>query len=61
MMFQELGWRDVAAAIVRGLEAAIGAGTVTYDLARQMPGAREVSTSGFADAIIAHMPGSAPR
>ena len=58
MMFQELGWHDVAAAIVRGLEAAIGAGTVTYDLARQMPGAREVATSGFADAIVAHMKGS---
>ena len=58
MMFEELGWHDVATAIIRGLEAAIGAGTVTYDLARQMPNAREVPTSGFADAIIAHMTGS---
>ncbi len=57
MMFEELGWDDVARAIVRGLEGAIAQGTVTYDLARQMAGAREVSTSGFADAIIHHLTG----
>ena len=55
MMFEELGWDDVARAIVRGLEGAIGARRVTYDLARQMPGATEVSTSAFADAIIEHL------
>jgi len=55
MMFEELGWDDVAGAIVRGLEGAIGARRVTYDLARQMPGATEVSTSAFADAIIEHL------
>jgi isocitrate dehydrogenase len=58
MMFEEMGWLDVADTIVKGLEGAIGAGTVTYDLARQMPGAREVATSGFADAVISHMPRS---
>jgi isocitrate dehydrogenase len=55
MMFEELGWDDVARAIVRGLEGAIGARRVTYDLARQMPGSTEVSTSAFADAIIEHL------
>jgi isocitrate dehydrogenase len=55
MMFEELGWDDVARAIVRGLEGAISARRVTYDLARQMPGATEVSTSAFADAIIEHL------
>lgn len=55
MMFEELGWDDVARAIVRGLEGAIEAGTVTYDLARQLPGATEVPTSGFADAVIEHL------
>jgi isocitrate dehydrogenase len=55
MMFAELGWKDVAQAIERGLEGAIGSGNVTYDLARQMPGATEVSTSTFADGIIAHL------
>ena len=55
MMFDELGWDEVAAAIVRGLEGAIGSKRVTYDLARQMPGAKEVSTSAFAEAIIEHL------
>jgi isocitrate dehydrogenase len=55
MLFEELGWDDTAAAIVRGIEGAIGARRVTYDLARQMPGATEVSTSAFADAIIEHL------
>jgi isocitrate dehydrogenase len=55
MMFEELGWSKVSGAIERGLEGAIGAGRVTYDLARQMPGSTEVSTSTFADAIIEHL------
>ncbi|HEV8511520.1 MAG TPA: NADP-dependent isocitrate dehydrogenase, partial [Gemmatimonadales bacterium] len=55
MMFEELGWDDVARAIVRGLEGAIASQRVTYDLARQLPGATEVSTSAFADAIIEHL------
>ena len=56
MMFEELGWDDVASAIIRGLEGAIASKRVTYDLARQMPGATEVSTSAFAEAIIEHLP-----
>jgi len=55
MMFEELGWDDVARAIVRGLEGAIGGRRVTYDLARQMPGATQASTSAFAAAIIEHL------
>src|SRR6266550_3195436 len=55
MLFEEIGWKEVATAIVRGLEGAIGKARVTYDLARQMPGATEVSTSAFADAIIEHL------
>jgi isocitrate dehydrogenase len=55
MLFEEIGWKDVAAAIVRGIEGAIAEGRVTYDLARQMPGATEVATSTFADAIIEHL------
>jgi isocitrate dehydrogenase len=56
MMFEELGWEDVSAAIITGLSRAIKTGQVTYDLARQLPGAREVSTSAFADVIIEHLP-----
>jgi len=56
MMFEHLGWSDVASAIVRGLEGAIRSRHVTYDLARQTEGAVEVSTSTFADTIIEHLP-----
>jgi isocitrate dehydrogenase len=55
MMFEELGWSEVGRAIIVGIEGAIAARRVTYDLARQMPGATEVSTSTFADAIIEHL------
>ncbi|HVH69291.1 MAG TPA: isocitrate dehydrogenase (NADP(+)), partial [Gemmatimonadales bacterium] len=55
MMFEELGWNDVATAIVRGLEGAIRSRHVTYDLARLMPQATEVSTSVFAQCIIEHV------
>jgi isocitrate dehydrogenase len=58
MMFEEMNWLEVGQAIVRGIEGAIAAGTVTYDLARQMPGATEVKASGFAEAIVTHMTGS---
>lgn len=52
MMLDHMGWGEAGALIVHGMEHAIKSRTVTYDLARQMPGATEVSTSGFADAII---------
>jgi isocitrate dehydrogenase len=55
MMFEELGWQDVAAAITRGVANAIQAGRVTYDLARLLPHATEVSTSTFAQCIIDHV------
>jgi isocitrate dehydrogenase len=52
MMFDYIGWYEPAALIRSALEAAISAGVVTYDLARQMSGAREVRCSEFASAII---------
>jgi isocitrate dehydrogenase len=55
MMFEHLGWEDVAASIVEGIAGAIAAKQVTYDLARQMEGAKEVPTSVFADVIVAHL------
>jgi isocitrate dehydrogenase len=55
MMFEYLGWTEAAALIVRGLENAIKSKRVTYDLARQMPGATEVSTTAFGDQIIKGM------
>ena len=55
MMFEHMGWDAAAKLILTGLEKSIAAKTVTYDLARQMPGATELSTSGFGDAIIKGM------
>jgi isocitrate dehydrogenase len=55
MMLRYLGWTEAADRIVRGMDGAIGGRAVTYDFARLMEGAREVSCSGFADAVIAHM------
>jgi isocitrate dehydrogenase len=55
MMLEYLGWPEAATLVTRGVENAIKAKRVTYDLARQMPGASEVSTSAFGDAVIAGM------
>ena len=55
MMLRHLGWPEAAALLVKGMDAAISARTVTYDFARLMDGATEVKTSQFADAIIKHM------
>jgi isocitrate dehydrogenase len=55
MMFDYMGWSEAAKLIVKGVENAIKSKRVTYDLARQMPGATEVSTSGFGDQVIAGM------
>jgi len=55
MMFEYMGWKEVGQLITRGLENAIKSKRVTYDLARQMPGATEVSTSAFGDEIIKGM------
>jgi isocitrate dehydrogenase len=55
MMLRYLGWTEAADLVVRGMDGAIGAKTVTYDFARLMEGAKEVKTSAFGDAVIAHM------
>lgn len=55
MMLRHLSWHEAADLINKGIEGAIRAKTVTYDFARLMKDAQEVSSSGFGDAIIAHM------
>jgi isocitrate dehydrogenase len=55
MMLRHLGWREAADLIIKGMDGAISARTVTYDFARLMEGATEVKCSGFGDAIIQHM------
>lgn len=55
MMFRYLGWTEAADLIIKGVEGAIAAKTVTYDFARLMEGATEIKCSAFGDAIIGKM------
>ena len=55
MMLEHLGWNDAAEAVNRGMEGAVAAKTVTYDLERQMEGATRVKTSEFGRAVIEHL------
>jgi isocitrate dehydrogenase len=55
MMLRYMGWGEAADLIVKGLEGAISAKTVTYDFERLMEGATKVSCSEFGRRIIAHM------
>ncbi|KAB2967957.1 MAG: NADP-dependent isocitrate dehydrogenase [Thermoanaerobaculia bacterium] len=55
MMLRYLGWTEAADLVLKGMDGAIHAGTVTYDFARLMQGATEVKCSGFGDAVIGHM------
>ncbi len=55
MMLRHLGWGEAADLVIQGMEAAIRAKTVTYDFARLMEGAQEVSCSAFGEAMIAGM------
>jgi len=55
MMLRYMGWTEAADLVVKGMDGAIGARTVTYDFARQMEGAKEVKCSEFGDAVIARM------
>jgi isocitrate dehydrogenase len=55
MMLRYLGWTEAADLIIKGIDGAIAAKTVTYDFARLMDGATEVRTSQFGDIVIAKM------
>ena len=55
MMLEHMHWDEAANNLVRGMERTIANKTVTYDLERQMQGARLVSTSGFAEEIVRNM------
>ena len=55
MMLRHMGWNEAADLIIRGMNGAIQAGTVTYDFERQMEGATLLSCSGFGKAMIAKM------
>jgi len=55
MMLRYMGWNEAADLILKGMEGAIAAKTVTYDFHRMMEGATKLSTSQFGDAMIANM------
>jgi len=59
LMLRHLGWREAADLIIRSLEATILDKVVTYDFARLMENATEVSTSGFGAAMIERMDAAA--
>jgi isocitrate dehydrogenase len=55
MMLRYMGWTEAADLIIKGMDGAIAAKTVTYDFARQMEGAKEVGCGAFATEVISHM------
>jgi isocitrate dehydrogenase len=55
LMFEHLGWSEVSRMIEASVEKTISSKVVTYDLARQMEGAKETSCSGFATAMISNL------
>ncbi|MDK9699461.1 MAG: isocitrate dehydrogenase (NADP(+)) [bacterium] len=55
MMFEHLGWDEVAKSIITGLERSIDQKIVTYDLHRLMEGATKVGTAAFGDSIIKNL------
>ena len=55
MMLRHLGWNEAAELVISSMEAAISAGTVTYDFERLMDGATLLSCSEFGDAMISKM------
>ena len=55
MMLRHMGWIEAADLIVKGMEGAINAKTVTYDFERLMEGAKLLKCSEFGDAIIKNM------
>jgi isocitrate dehydrogenase len=55
MMLRYMGWNEAADLIIRGMEGAIGDKSVTYDFARMLEGAKEVTCSEFGEAVVKHM------
>ncbi|MBS0301574.1 NADP-dependent isocitrate dehydrogenase [Ottowia sp.] len=55
MMLRHMGWTEAADTIIAAMEAAIQSKKVTYDFARLMEGATQVSCSGFGQVMIEHM------
>jgi isocitrate dehydrogenase len=54
MMLDYMGWKEAGSLVRNALQATIKKGVVTYDLARQIIGAKEVKCSEFAEEIVAN-------
>ncbi|KRW59898.1 NADP-dependent isocitrate dehydrogenase [Pseudomonas sp. TTU2014-080ASC] len=55
MMLRHMGWVEAADLIIKGMNGAIAAKTVTYDFERLMEGATLLSSSAFGEAVVSHM------
>jgi isocitrate dehydrogenase len=55
MMLRHMGWLEAADLIIKGMDGAIKSKNVTYDFARLMDGANQISCSGFGKEIVRHM------
>ena len=55
MMLRHIGWPEAADLIIKGMNGAIAAKTVTYDFARLTQGAQQISCSAFGEAIVKNM------
>jgi len=54
-MLEYIGWKEAKELIIEGIQRTIEEKVVTYDLARQIEGAKEVSTSDFGERVIEHI------
>ncbi|HGJ5869493.1 isocitrate/isopropylmalate family dehydrogenase [Arsenophonus nasoniae] len=55
LLLRHMGWTEAADLIIKGMQGAIAAKTVTYDFERLMPGSKLLKCSEFGDAVISHM------
>ena len=55
MMLRHMGWLEAADLVISSMQKSIASKRVTYDFARLMEGATQVSCSGFGDVMIEHM------
>jgi isocitrate dehydrogenase len=55
MMLRHLGWTEAADLVIKGMDGAIASRRVTYDFARQMDGATEITCSAFGENVVSHM------
>ncbi len=55
LLLRHMGWTEAADLIIKGMQGAIAAKTVTYDFERLMPGAKLLKCSEVGDTVINHM------